>query len=89
MLVAILLVAMGAAIVSGGIVWVMAGFWWAVVAYAGVGAASMLLTAVALHVVASARWTERSEATLLAWAGAGSPRRLLGRPAADPTAPEG
>lgn len=58
MLVAILLVALGAAIVSSGIVWVIAGFWWAVIAYVGVGAATMLLTAMTLQVVASVRRTE-------------------------------
>lgn len=51
--VGLLLLAGGPAIVCGAMVWVMAGFWWAVLAYSGVGATIVLLAAATQYVLAS------------------------------------
>ena len=50
--VAMLLLAVTAALAGAGAVWTMASFWWALVAYSGIGAATMLLMASALYFAA-------------------------------------
>lgn len=43
--IAMLLLSVIAAAVGGVVVWTMAGFWWALAAYSGTGAVTMLLLA--------------------------------------------
>lgn len=58
--VGVLLLAVGPAIAGGGTAWAMAGFWWALAAYAGCGAATILVVAATHHGVALARETRCS-----------------------------